>query len=176
METEIKTLETEEILEKPNLPNEELLPQVKLLNEREKRILRLRLGIGGKARTLDELGKEYGITRERVRQIELKALNKLRYPNRAGKPRDYIGQEVYQRTLLEEDRDIIEGQDERQVLNPREKRIMRLRFGIGFGGEPRTLDEVGKELGITRERVRQIEAAALRKMRPLKGKLLNYLY
>lgn len=54
------------------------------LNEREANILRLRFGIGkDKAMTLDEVGKEYGLTKERIRQIEAKALRKLRHPSRA---------------------------------------------------------------------------------------------
>lgn len=54
------------------------------LSEREANILRLRFGIGGKkAMTLEEVGKEYGLTRERIRQIEAKALRKLRHPSRA---------------------------------------------------------------------------------------------
>lgn len=54
------------------------------LNEREANILRLRFGIGHeKAMTLDEVGKEYGLTKERIRQIEAKALRKLRHPSRA---------------------------------------------------------------------------------------------
>lgn len=54
------------------------------LNDREANILRLRFGIGGKkAMTLEEVGKEYGLTRERIRQIEAKALRKLRHPSRA---------------------------------------------------------------------------------------------
>ena len=54
------------------------------LSDREANILRLRFGIGGKkAMTLEEVGKEYGLTRERIRQIEAKALRKLRHPNRA---------------------------------------------------------------------------------------------
>lgn len=54
------------------------------LSDREANILRLRFGIGGKkAMTLEEVGKEYGLTRERIRQIEVKALRKLRHPSRA---------------------------------------------------------------------------------------------
>lgn len=54
------------------------------LSDREANILRLRFGIGGKkAMTLEEVGKEYGLTRERIRQIEAKALRKLRHPSRA---------------------------------------------------------------------------------------------
>ncbi|OVE74260.1 RNA polymerase sigma factor RpoD, partial [bacterium B13(2017)] len=59
------------------------------------------------------------------------------------------------------------------TLTPREKKVLMLRFGIG-DGTPRTLEEVGKEFAVTRERVRQIEAKALRKMRhPIRSKKLK---
>ena len=61
------------------------------LTEREERVLRLRFGFDdGKARTLEEVGKEFNVTRERIRQIEAKALRKLRQRSRSGKLRDYI--------------------------------------------------------------------------------------
>ena len=61
------------------------------LTEREERVFRLRVGFDdGKARTLEEVGKEFNVTRERIRQIEAKALRKLRQRSRSGKLRDYI--------------------------------------------------------------------------------------
>ena len=61
------------------------------LSDREANILRLRFGIGGKkAMTLEEVGKEFNVTRERIRQIEAKALRKLRHPSRSRKLRDYL--------------------------------------------------------------------------------------
>ncbi len=61
------------------------------LTPREQRILRLRFGIGGAAdRTLEEIGKEFGVTRERIRQIEAKALEKLRHPSRARKLATFV--------------------------------------------------------------------------------------
>jgi RNA polymerase primary sigma factor len=61
------------------------------LSDREANILRLRFGIGGKkAMTLEEVGKEYGLTRERIRQIEAKALRKLRHPSRANILKEYM--------------------------------------------------------------------------------------
>lgn len=61
------------------------------LTERERRVLRLRFGLDdGKARTLEEVGKEFHVTRERIRQIEAKAIRKLRHPSRSRKLRDYL--------------------------------------------------------------------------------------
>ena len=61
------------------------------LTPREQRILRLRFGIGGTTdHTLEEIGKEFGVTRERIRQIEAKALEKLRHPTRARKLATFI--------------------------------------------------------------------------------------
>ena len=61
------------------------------LTEREKKVLQLRFGLGdGRARTLEEVGKEFSVTRERIRQIEGKALRKLRHPSRSRKLRGYL--------------------------------------------------------------------------------------
>lgn len=61
------------------------------LTDREKRVLELRFGIeDGRPRTLEEVGKEFGVTRERIRQIESKALRKLRHPTRSKKLKDYL--------------------------------------------------------------------------------------
>ena len=61
------------------------------LTEREQKVLRLRFGMNdGRARTLEEVGKEFDVTRERIRQIEAKALRKLRHPSRSRKLRDYL--------------------------------------------------------------------------------------
>jgi RNA polymerase primary sigma factor len=61
------------------------------LNERERRVLELRFGLDdGRSRTLEEVGREFGVTRERIRQIEAKALRKLRHPSRSKKLRDYL--------------------------------------------------------------------------------------
>jgi RNA polymerase primary sigma factor len=61
------------------------------LSEREKKVIQLRFGLtDGHPRTLEEVGKEFGVTRERIRQIESKTLSKLRHPSRSQKLRDYL--------------------------------------------------------------------------------------
>jgi RNA polymerase primary sigma factor len=61
------------------------------LSGRERRVLQLRFGLDdGRSRTLEEVGKEFGVTRERIRQIEAKALRKLRHPSRSKKLKDYL--------------------------------------------------------------------------------------
>ncbi|MBO4309543.1 MAG: RNA polymerase sigma factor RpoD [Lachnospiraceae bacterium] len=73
------------------LLKEQLNEVLGTLTDREERVLRLRFGMDdGKARTLEEVGKEFSVTRERIRQIEAKALRKLRQRSRSGKLRDYI--------------------------------------------------------------------------------------
>ena len=73
------------------LLKEQLDEVLDTLTEREQKVLRLRFGmIDGRARTLEEVGKEFDVTRERIRQIEAKALRKLRHPSRSRKLRDYL--------------------------------------------------------------------------------------
>jgi len=61
------------------------------LTERERKVLQLRFGLDdGRSRTLEEVGKEFHVTRERIRQIEAKALRKLRHPSRSRKLKDYL--------------------------------------------------------------------------------------
>ena len=70
---------------------EQLLEVLDTLTPREEKVLRLRFGLDdGKARTLEEVGKEFNVTRERIRQIEAKALRKLRHPSRSKKLKDYL--------------------------------------------------------------------------------------
>lgn len=73
------------------LLKEQLLDVLGTLTEREQKVLRLRFGLDdGRARTLEEVGKEFNVTRERIRQIEAKALRKLRHPSRSRKLKDYL--------------------------------------------------------------------------------------
>ena len=70
---------------------EQLEEVLETLTEREQKVLKLRFGLeDGRARTLEEVGKEFDVTRERIRQIEAKALRKLRHPSRSKKLKDYL--------------------------------------------------------------------------------------
>lgn len=73
------------------LLHEQLLEALDTLTDREQKVLRLRFGLDdGRPRTLEEVGKEFDVTRERIRQIEAKALRKLRHPSRSKKLKDYL--------------------------------------------------------------------------------------
>ena len=73
------------------LLKEQLVEVLGTLTDREQKVLRLRFGMDdGRARTLEEVGKEFNVTRERIRQIEAKALRKLRHPSRSRKLKDYL--------------------------------------------------------------------------------------
>jgi len=73
------------------LLKEQLIDVLDTLTPREEKVLRLRFGLDdGRARTLEEVGKEFQVTRERIRQIEAKALRKLRHPSRSKKLKDYL--------------------------------------------------------------------------------------
>ena len=73
------------------LMQEQLQEVLDTLTPREKKVLTLRFGLeDGRLRTLEEVGKEFNVTRERIRQIEAKALRKLRHPSRSKKLRDYL--------------------------------------------------------------------------------------
>jgi len=73
------------------LLKEQLVEVLSTLTEREQKVLRLRFGLDdGRARTLEEVGREFNVTRERIRQIEAKALRKLRHPSRSRKLKDYL--------------------------------------------------------------------------------------
>ena len=73
------------------LLKEQLIDVLDTLTPREEKVLKLRFGLeDGRARTLEEVGKEFQVTRERIRQIEAKALRKLRHPSRSKKLRDFL--------------------------------------------------------------------------------------
>ena len=74
-----------------HLLKEQIADVLNTLSERERRVLEMRFGLAdGRSRTLEEVGREFGVTRERIRQIEAKALRKLRHPSRSRKLRDFL--------------------------------------------------------------------------------------
>ena len=74
-----------------SLLREQLCNILRTLTPREEQVIKLRFGLeDGRPRTLEEVGKQFQITRERIRQIEAKALRKLRHPNRSNKVKDFI--------------------------------------------------------------------------------------
>ena len=78
-------------MQQQTLLKEQLDEVLDTLTEREQKVLRLRFGMNdGRARTLEEVGREFDVTRERIRQIEAKALRKLRHPSRSKKLKDFL--------------------------------------------------------------------------------------
>src|SRR5437764_1076318 len=137
----------------------------------------------GREATDEEIGAELQITAERVREIEQIAQNPVSLETPVGEEEDSnLGDFVPDAeaisparaaalTMLRTEVDLI-----LDTLLPRERRVLQLRFGL-LEGHERTLEEVGKRFGVTRERIRQIEAKALRKLRhPSRSqKLKDYL-
>lgn len=144
------------------------------------RVSRILLQQLGREPTPAEIAAEMGVSEERVREIQKIAQDpvSLETPigeeedshlgdfiedDRAVTPSDSVSTAMLKETLL-------------SVLNsltPREEKVLRLRYGVD-DGRPRTLEEVGKEFNVTRERIRQIEAKALRKLRhPSRSKHLK---
>ena len=137
----------------------------------------------GREPTTDEIAEELGMTPEKVREIMKIAQDPVSLETPIGEEEDsHLGDfvedndspapsEAASQTLLREQISNV-----LHTLTPREEQVLRLRFGIE-DGRPRTLEEVGRQFRITRERIRQIEAKALRKLRhPSRSKpLKDYL-
>ena len=134
----------------------------------------------GRDPTPAEISHEMGITEERVREIQRIAMDPVSLETPIGEEEDsHLGdfiedanasapQDAVTFTMLKDQ--LVQILD---TLTPREEMVLRLRYGID-DGHPRTLEEVGKEFGVTRERIRQIEAKALRKLRhPSRSKKLR---
>ncbi len=125
----------------------------------------------GREATADELGEKIGMSAEKVREIMKIAQDPVSLETPMGEEEDsHLGDfipdddtpapaDAASATIL---REVIE--KELRTLTPREEHVIKLRFGL-YDGRTRTLEEVGKEFDITRERIRQIEAKALRKLR-----------
>ena len=125
----------------------------------------------GREATPDEIGEKMGVSADKVREILKIAQDPVSLETPIGEEEDsHLGDfipdedtpspaEAVSTTIL---REVIER--ELHTLTPREEHVIKLRFGL-YDGRMRTLEEVGKEFNITRERIRQIEAKALRKLR-----------
>ena len=134
----------------------------------------------GRDPTTEEIANEMGITEEKVSEIERIALDTISLESPVGeeddsKMADFIEDEsalapeesTAQRLLREQLLAVLD------TLTPREQKVIRLRYGLD-DSHPRTLEEVGREFNVTRERIRQIEAKALRKLRnPSRSKRLT---
>lgn len=144
------------------------------------RVSRTLLQEYGREPTPEEIAKHMGISEEKVREIQKIAQDPVSLETPIGEEEDsHLGDfledetstapsDMVAFTMLKEQ--LIGVLD---TLTPREEKVLRLRYGID-DGRPRTLEEVGKEFNVTRERIRQIEAKALRKLRhPSRSKRLK---
>jgi RNA polymerase primary sigma factor len=125
----------------------------------------------GREPTVDEVADKVDMSPERVRDIQRIALEPLSLETPVGEEDDsFLGDFVADENSIAPDsaaeRDDLKDEIETALLelNPREQQVMRLRFGLD-DGQIRTLEEVGREFGVTRERIRQIESKTLAKLR-----------
>ena len=144
---------------------------------REQRILLQELG---REPTLEELAERMGVSIERVSEIKKKAQDPVSLETPIGEEEDsHLGDFIEDDKTPTASDSVASTMLKEQIarvldtLTPREEKVLRLRYGID-DGRPRTLEEVGKEFNVTRERIRQIEAKALRKLRhPSRSKRLR---
>ena len=134
----------------------------------------------GREPTVEEIAEEIGLTTEKVESTKRSALDPISLDTPVGpeddaRLMDFVpdadAQDAMQAAAAGMLREEI--QSALETLGPRERRVLQLRFGL-VDGQQRTLDEVGRRLGVTRERIRQIESKALRKLRhPVRSKRLR---
>ena len=144
---------------------------------REQRILLQELG---REPTLEELSERMGVSIERVSEIQKIAQDPVSLETPIGEEEDsHLGDFIEDDKTPTASDSVASTMLKEQIarvldtLTPREEKVLRLRYGID-DGRPRTLEEVGKEFNVTRERIRQIEAKALRKLRhPSRSKRLR---
>jgi RNA polymerase primary sigma factor len=122
--------------------------------------------------TVEELAERVGLTPERVREIQRISLDPLSLDSPVGEEDDSFLGDFIKDDEAEEPLDVATRQmlqdavaEVLDELNDREREVVRMRFGLGDNTEARTLEEVGREFGVTRERIRQIESKTLAKLR-----------
>ena len=144
------------------------------------RVQRVLLQELGREPTPEEIAEKMGVTVERVREIQKIAQDPVSLETPIGEEEDsHLGDFIEdEKTTTPSDSVAFTMLKEQllgvlDTLTPREEKVLRLRYGID-DGKPRTLEEVGREFNVTRERIRQIEAKALRKLRhPSRSKKLK---
>ena len=144
------------------------------------RVSRLLLQELGREPTPEEIAKEMGISESRVMEIQKIAQDPVSLETPIGEEEDSHLGDFIEDEQATAPTDVVAFSMLREqligvldTLTPREEKVLRLRYGID-DGRPRTLEEVGKEFNVTRERIRQIEAKALRKLRhPSRSKRLK---
>ena len=144
------------------------------------RVQRVLLQELGREPTPEEIAEKMGVTEERVREIQKIAQDPVSLETPIGEEEDsHLGDFIEDEKTQTPSESVATTMLKEQLLGvldtltPREEKVLRLRYGID-DGKPRTLEEVGKEFNVTRERIRQIEAKALRKLRhPSRSKKLK---
>ena len=144
------------------------------------RVQRLLLQELGREPTPEEIAEKMGVTEERVREIQKIAQDPVSLETPIGEEEDsHLGDFIEDEKTATPSDSVATTMLKEQLLSvldtltPREEKVLRLRYGID-DGKPRTLEEVGREFNVTRERIRQIEAKALRKLRhPSRSKKLK---
>ncbi len=147
---------------------------------KEVRVARRLLQELGREPTPEEIAKEMGIEEEKVREIQKIAQDPVSLETPIGEEEDSHLSDFIEDDQGKSPSDIVDGlalknqlAELLNTLTPREEKVLRLRYGLD-DGRPRTLEEVGREFNVTRERIRQIEAKALRKLRhPQRSKKLK---
>ena len=144
------------------------------------RIQRVLLQELGREPTPAEIAEKLGVTEERVREIQKIAQDPVSLETPIGEEEDsHLGDFIEDEKTMTPSESVAFTMLKEQLLGvldtltPREEKVLRLRYGLD-DGKPRTLEEVGREFNVTRERIRQIEAKALRKLRhPSRSKKLK---
>lgn len=153
---------------------------VETINRHTRASRKLMQQLGREPRT-DEIAAELGVSEERVREIQKIAQDPVSLETPIGEEEDsHLGDFIEDNTAQSPSEVAENNMVKDQLiailstLTPREEKVLRLRYGLD-DSHPRTLEEVGKEFNVTRERIRQIEAKALRKLRhPNRMKKLNF--